>query len=181
MRVKGSLILDYVRIIRANKDRDWTPHLDETDLDIVNGKVLASNWYPYDSFKRIALAIYKEMANSDPEVARGFGRYTIDNFVNIYKNILMEGDPAGTLKKLITQKRLYFDGDTEIEVKEAGKNFVKYRVKAPTEEAGSEHFKAFSYTLAGNAEQLAAKAGGKNVSTEIDYRDESFEIKISWE
>ena len=79
MKVKGTLIIDYVRIIRANRERSWDRWLAKEDWEIIDGQVLPSNWYPYESFRRIGFAVFKEIANSDLNVAQQFGRLTIRN------------------------------------------------------------------------------------------------------
>ena len=65
MRVKGTLLLDYVRMIRANKELDWDEYLETEDWEVINSQILSSQWYSYDSFRRIAYGVFKVIGKSE--------------------------------------------------------------------------------------------------------------------
>lgn len=46
MEVKGTLLVDYVKAIKGNKDREWDKWLEPEDWELIEGNVLPSQWYP---------------------------------------------------------------------------------------------------------------------------------------
>jgi len=180
MKVKGSMILDYVKVIRANKEKNWEPYLEPQDWDIIEGKILPSSWYPYETFQRIGLAIFREIAKSDLDTVRQFGRHSIKNFLNIYKTIIVPGDPGASLEKLASNQRLYMEGDFGIEVAAKGGDWLKYRIKAPPGEKDSEQLEAYAHQLAGSAEEIVLQAGGRDVAVSVERKKGGFELSVRW-
>ncbi len=177
--IKGSLMVDYVKMIRANKDKPWDKYLTLDDWDIIDGSVLSSSWYPFESFRRMGGAIFREIAQSNLDIVRGFGRQSIDNFLLIYRNILNPGNPLMSLNRFAEIRQLYIKGDFDIKVMQNGGNWLKYQISAPRA-LEFELFEAFTYQLAGNGEGIVDRAGGKNVSSEVDKAGEFFNIALSW-
>jgi hypothetical protein len=181
MRVKGTMILDYARIIRANRDKDWSKYLKPEDWIIIEGQVLPSNWYPYDSFNRIAFAVFKVIGGGKMEAARAFGRYTIKNLLDIYKNILVPGDPFASVDKLAKLRRTFFNGDVDTRMGEHGQGFLIYHVIAGSLEQDREKVEAFCNQIAGNLEEIAEQAGGKNVKAGMEANAQGAQIKVTWD
>ena len=46
-KVKGTMMIDQVRMIRGNKDKDWNKYLKPEDWNIIKGMILPAAWYPY--------------------------------------------------------------------------------------------------------------------------------------
>lgn len=44
LKVKGTVLLDYVRLIKAVKDKNWDKYLTDADKQIINGRILPSLW-----------------------------------------------------------------------------------------------------------------------------------------
>ncbi|MDY6830568.1 MAG: hypothetical protein SWC96_01790 [Thermodesulfobacteriota bacterium] len=44
MQVKGTILLDLVRIIRSEKEKNWQPHLQPENREVINGYVVTSAW-----------------------------------------------------------------------------------------------------------------------------------------
>ena len=44
IEVKGTLILDVIRIVRANKDKNWKKWLSPEDEEVVNGRIFPAAW-----------------------------------------------------------------------------------------------------------------------------------------
>ncbi len=180
-QVKGILILAYVKHIRANKDKDWSKHLDTEDLNLVRGCVLASSWYPFDSFIRMGNAVFKEIADSKLDKVREFGRLDIDNFLKIYRKILVPGDPAGSLIKFIDLIKIHMEADVDIKIIIIGPDFVRYKISAPPEIVEERLLEAFCYQIAGSAEGISIRVGADNVFTKTDQKDGEYETLIRWE
>lgn len=181
MKVKGTWILNYVKIIRANKDRDWDKYLKPEDWEIINGRVLPSQWYPYESFRRFGLAAFKEVAGSDLETVRGFGRLVLDDLVKVYKQIPTQGDPHTSVKKFVAFRENFFqDVDGYTRVVDEGENWLDYKIMMNESDIKHEAAEPFACQLAGSLEALVEKVGGKDVKAEITRQDDGFLIHVTW-
>ena len=54
--VKGGLIIDYVKMIRAIPQLPWAEHLTPEELEQVQQLILAASWYPLELFQQIGRA-----------------------------------------------------------------------------------------------------------------------------
>ena len=61
-KVKGTMLIDQVRMIRGNKDKDWNKYLTPEDLNIIKGRVLPAAWYPLETYKRCGRAVFQLLA-----------------------------------------------------------------------------------------------------------------------
>ena len=106
-KVKGTVFAEYIRMIKSNPDLDWKNYLTDDDFKMLDERILASNWYSLDSYKRMGLAVFKLIANGDVKLAWNWGKMSLDGLVEVYKNILMAEDTFDSVNKLaIIQSRL---------------------------------------------------------------------------
>ena len=56
-RVKGTLFVDYVRMLRSRREMDWSKHLTAVDLGYLVQRIDPDGWYPMETFERMGLAI----------------------------------------------------------------------------------------------------------------------------
>lgn len=179
--LKGSAILDYVRIIRANPDKNWDRWLTPEDWEIIHSKILPSQRYPYETFRNIGFAVFKEIAGGDLNVARQFGRFTMKNWIEIYRSSILEpGDPLRSLEKLALIRRKFMDIENETKVGEHGPDWVRYQIIHYTDEPDEERKLAYVYQMAGQLEEVVAQAGGQNPSTTISPIPGGHEILVKW-
>jgi hypothetical protein len=179
--LKGSAILDYVRIIRSNPDKNWDRWLTPEDWEIIQGKILPSQRYPYKNFRNISFAVFKEIAGGDLNVARQFGRFTMKNWIEIYKtSILVPGDPVRSIEKLVLIRRKFMDIEDETKVAEHGPDWIRYQIIHYADEPDEERKLAYVYQVAGQLEEIAAQAGGKNPSTTISAIPGGHKILMKW-
>ncbi len=182
MQVKGSVIIDYVRLIRANKDRDWNRWLEPEDWQVINGELLTSQWYPYRLFKRLGWAAYQEIAGGDPELVRTFGRFNMKNLLQVYHNLLVPGDPLASIRKIAWSWANFFQGEgVESKITEHGDKWAIYKMTAPDEEDEPEKIVAFAHQLSGQLMELVAAANGRNPRVEVVSQGRSQYITIRWE
>jgi len=185
-KVKGSLLLEVARMIRANKNRDWKKYLNEKDLSIINSRVLASSWYPAETYERASFAIFKEIAQGSLEVARQWGKFVVQDIINrFYPNLVQEKDIAAALEKfkLIRQQWFQFDNPDvrPIEVQKLGPEQARIIIK-------SDHpapFEPYAHQAAGSFERLIELCGKSEVKAEIADHDWNSEnpyavILLSW-
>lgn len=180
MQVKGSLIIDYVRLIRANKERDWERYLEESDWDIVKNRVLPSEWYPYESCRRIGMAVFKEIAQSDHATTKIFGRFVGRSLIDIYGHILVENDPIASIEALCAMNKAFSDGEMGINLLDKGSNHVKIRFSAPKED-NREFMEAFCSQVVGIYEELVDQAGGSKVTSSSELIGDRCDFFINWE
>jgi len=181
MRVKGTMLLDYLKVIRANKDKNWNQYLKPEDWEIINDNILASTWYPLDSYRRMGYAVFKEIAKGDLNIARGFGRFNCKNLLQVYKNVLVPGDPMESAKRLARLRRNFFDQTGDSKIIELDKTSFKNEVYLPAEDSKALYKEAFVNHLAGLVEEIVEQAGGKNVKSTIEDKAEGVTITVKWE
>ncbi len=109
-RVKGTIILDFVKTIKADKSGAYDGFLNEEDWKVINQRVLPSNWYPYETFERLFGAVVKVLAGGDMHTVRQWGRIYGEAIVTgVYRGIIKEGEPMESLRKYGTYIRNLFD------------------------------------------------------------------------
>jgi len=182
LQVKGTLLVDYVRTVRSNRDRNWDRWLTPADWEIINGKVLPSQKYPYSFFRNIAFAVFKEIAGGNLETARAFGRFAVRGLLDIYKSsILVPGDPMQSVLKMAQLKNLFFVGGGESKMTTSGPRQLHFEMTLPAEETNEEGAQAFAYQIAGSIEELIEKAGGKKARTKIEKIQQNYDILAEWD
>ena len=181
MNIKGTIIMDYVRIIRANKDRDWDRYLEAEDWDIINGNVLPSARYPYECGRRIGFAVFKEIANSNLDTVRMFGRFSAKNLLEVYKNVVVAGDPAASIEKLCQLNRTFSDEESELALIDRGAGSAKLKFTFPSVESEDLFMDAYCHKLIGTLEELTEQAGGKDVSVKLEKDGSDFLFSVEWQ
>jgi hypothetical protein len=181
MQVKGTMIIDYVKLVRTNPDKDWDRYLEAEDWEIINGQVLSSAWYPYGFFRRLGYAVFKEIAGADLEAVRFFGKINIKNTLKIYKGVLAPGDPVASAENFANLRRNFIKADADTRMVEHGDGWMKYKVTAPSGEKDAEGLEAFCYQIAGNLEGIVEDTGGKVISSEVSSTETEGEITVKWE
>src|SRR6266581_4623893 len=64
-QVRGSLFLDYVRMLKARHELDWRRHLAPEDHGYLEQRINPAAWYPMATFERLGMAILHEIARGD--------------------------------------------------------------------------------------------------------------------
>lgn len=158
-RVKGSLFVDYVRMLRGRKDTDWSRLLAPEDLGYLVQRIEPEAWYPMPTFERMGLAILTEIAQGDLETVRGFGRMSIDWLCQSNPHLVAPGDPRDSLMRFQVLRRSFFDyAALEIQGISDGEASicVAYGMSPRAEEAAS-------WQTLGFFERLVEVAGAKDV------------------
>jgi len=179
-QVKGSMLLGYVKTIRANKQMDWGQYLRPSDWEIIQGSVLASTWYPFEFFCRLGIAIFKEVAHYDLNRVREFGRRNIQEILQIYKNIVVPGNPQQSLLNLAEHQEMLMQGNPSMKAISLSPQSVRYRIHASLDPVERPLLEAFCYQMAGGAEVTAERAGGQEVTSRVLPAGDSFELEVSW-
>lgn len=179
--VKGTLILDYVRLIRSNPDRPWSKWLRPDDLEIVHGQVLASGKYPFSAFSRIGYAVFKEIAQSNLETVRGFGHFFIKGMMEVYgKSVLVAGNPVATIDKFTQLYKIWMIGGGETSMEKLADNKLVFRITPPDEGQGEEVTKAYMHQVAGQIEELIKLSSGATCRAEVINTPKGWEFIAEW-
>lgn len=158
--VKGTLFVDYVRMLRGRKGGDWSRFLLPEDLSFLVARVEPDRWYPMESFERMGLAILAEIAHDDLETVRTFGRVSIDWLCQQHPTLLAPGDPRDTIMRFHVLRRGFFDYEAlEISSVSDGEAtlHVAYGMGPRAEEAAS-------WQTLGFFERLLEVAGARHAS-----------------
>jgi hypothetical protein len=185
--VKGSILINVARLIRSLKDVDWKKHLNDKDLEIIHNRLLPSSWYPLDTYVRAEVAIYKEVGKSNPDAARMWGRYIMDQLVStVYHNISLEKDPMVALEKfeMYTGMHYRFDspGFKALKAERKGQNRALVTVRS---DMSVKEFEAHCHQSEGTLARLVEIAGGKDVTVSIGEHDWKADkpyavLELSW-
>lgn len=181
MKVKGTAIVDLIRMIRKAKDRDWSVYLNSDDMEMVNTRVIATNWYDGDFFWRVATAVATEIGQLKEDNVILFGKISARSYLNVYKDALVHGDPLKSLKKFIDRWLSFYDFEddpftkAEISGSDNSLNITAYDYPhMPSKEMRWAYF----YGLAGYYQEIAEQALNKKVSMTIDDKGDRHVIHL---
>jgi len=179
--VKGTLFLDYVRMIRKRKEVDWSKHLTREDQKILSQMILPSEWYPLETFQHCGVAVLKEIARGDMEGVRVWGRQSMDELIKIYKNLAEESDALKALEKLQLLRRRFYDFEG-LEISPQTGNRVQVKVDMAFGGVADE---AYAYQMLGTVERLLERTGAKNIQFKFIQKvwqgAPATTIEFSWE
>jgi hypothetical protein len=180
MQVKGSVLIDFVKTIRADKSGVYDRYLTDEDKRLIQQRILPSAWYPFDTFKNVFQAAFEVLAKGDLEKVREWGRaYGEVITKTIYKGLLKKGQPMEHLKRYPTAIRNFFDAGS-IEVKEVSKNEAEMILKG-----FDTGFVPIFYIMFGWLEKTLEMCGAKNI--QFETLEKAWEgapqtrIRMSWE
>ena len=168
-QVKGTLFVDYVRMLRAHKAVDWARYLTPVDLEYLHQRIVPDDWYPMPAFERMGVAILAEVAQGDVRLAREWGRHSIDWLAAQHPNLVAYGDPRESLMRFQVHRQSFFDYPalTMREIHDGGATVViTYGMCDRAEEAASHQTMGFF-------ERLLEVSGAKNVR--IGFSSRSWE------
>ncbi len=175
------MILDYVKFIKTNKDKNWDKWLTEADWEIIDSQVLPSNWYPYDCWQRMGAAAFNEVAMRDLKLIRSFGPMVMKNLLAVYKNVLVEGDPIASIKKFSQMRRNLIRGaESDMIIQDQGDNHVTLKLLVTDHDREVGDPECFIYAVAGNLDELIKQAGGKNASGDVKEVEGGYEVTFVW-
>ncbi len=181
--VKGTLFLDYVRMVKSRKDIDWRKYLIEDDMKYLdkNERILPSTWYPFDAFERMGIGVFTEIGGGDMEMVRLWGQVSTDLLVKVYKTLVQPGDPVRSAKRFDIFRSGFFDfPGVELNI-DAEKSILTLSVFFSDNMAAVE---AQAYQALGGIERLLELAGAENIQYTFQARlwegDPKTLIKIEW-
>jgi hypothetical protein len=163
-KVKGTMLIDLVRMIRGNKELDWNKYLKPEDWNVINERILPSAWYPLEVYQRCGRATFQLLAQGNLELVRLRGRVRgKELFESVYKWITADRTPKEALEQFIRIYGQFFNFST-ITFEEVAKGHSKilfdYDVADRTVEL-------YCYQLMGELDALIEIVGGKNARIKL--------------
>lgn len=167
-KVKGTMLLDFVKMIRKNKQLNWNQYLKPSDWSIINSNVLPGVWYPADIYARCSMATFHLMGKGRLESARGNGQMIAAHmFESTYKSLLQSKDPVKGLNQFVFIFGSLFNF-TLLKVKSLEPGHARFSHLSAFEEKPVVIDKpAFAYQLLGFLETVVAMTGGKKITATI--------------
>jgi hypothetical protein len=179
-QVRGTLFVDYVRMLRAKKGADLSGHLTPDDLQYLSERIDPNAWYSMETFERMGLAILGEITPS-LDLIRAWGRGQIDWLSHLHPNLVVPGDALESLRRFRVLRASFFNYEalriTDLCDGEAIVS-VAYGMSAKAEEAAT-------YQTLGFFERLLEVAGA--AETKAWLSSKSWEnapvttIRLRWE
>ncbi|MDD5223895.1 MAG: hypothetical protein PHE84_07880 [bacterium] len=169
-KVKGIVLIDFVKTIRNAKDERLFSYLTEKDRNIVSGVIFPGGWYPLDTFGRCLTAVFEVLGEKNPENARTWGRiFGGKIFSNVYKEISYSAasDVPDALKRFALISKTFFS-DSSLELTALDRQSARLRViRIPELPAIPIYF----HVLAGCIEAYIELSGGKNARVECSQTE----------
>lgn len=179
-QVKGVLFLDYVRMLRGQKDVDWSAHLLPEDLPYLTSRIDPAGWYPMPTFERMGNQILRTVARGELYAVQMWGRLSVDQLRAAQPMLVAPGDPIETINRFRVLRSTYFDFDA-LEVlalyDETAQIAIHYHMGMPAEEAASMQTLGFF-------ERLLEIAGAREIQARFRSRswagDPRTVLALSW-
>lgn len=97
-QVKGSMLVGFIKAIKADSSGRFDGLLSDEAKALLDERVLAAKWYPFDAYKSCFQAVCKVNAASNPEVMRQFGKQAGEETMkSIYRTVFDKTDAAGVM------------------------------------------------------------------------------------
>jgi uncharacterized protein (TIGR02265 family) len=178
-KAKGTILVDFIKTMKADKSGMFTKYLTDEDRKILGQRIMPSAWYPYETFKHCFQAAYEILAKSNPETVKQWGRlYGSAIMGGIYKNLLKAGEPMEYIKKYEVYVKNFLDFG-KIEIKEEGNKQVVLKLFD-----FDPDFTPLYYIMYGWLECTLEMVGAKDLKIEIlpkspsDKHDAA--IRMTW-
>ena len=162
MKVKGSLFIPWVKVIKANKSGVYDKYLTNKDREILNERILPNIWYTFKTYKNCLNAVFEVLAKKDLKVATEWGRaFSKEVLSGLYGGTLEGLTLISYLKNFATFYGSFFNfGKTEI-VFEGKKQVVCKLLEF------ERQLVPLQYIFMGWMEGGLSLFGAKNIITEV--------------
>ncbi len=165
-RVRGTIFVDYVRLIRSKKEVDWSRYLEPVDFDFLSQKITDEAWYPTSTFERYGLGILHGVAGSSLGMVRQWGCFQVDAMLRIHPGILETNNPCESLMRVAVHRKGFFDFEV-LTIKEITDGHALFGLDYQMSDVAE--LAACMQTL-GAFEELVRRAGGNDVNAQFTER-----------
>ncbi|MGH1343567.1 MAG: hypothetical protein ACRBN8_18565 [Nannocystales bacterium] len=116
--IKGIDLVGLVKSLRVARSDNRLQGLDPSDLELIDQRVLLSNWYPLDHFRRVLLLNHRHIQGGTNEAARAMGEFGAKTALEGAHSVFLHpGDPLQTLRGMATIWSAHFNfGEINVHV-----------------------------------------------------------------
>jgi hypothetical protein len=167
-KIKGSLMIFFVKFFKATKDERLEAYLTDEDRKLLQERVLIATWYPAETARRLVQALFEVVGNKDPQAPRQWGRFAALNIVPVaYDSFLRPGDTFETLKNFGKIFPSFVDSPW-FKISEERPGYLEAYYLDPGDDP---IYIPFAFMMAGWIEGLIELAGGKETRFEVGWED----------
>jgi len=163
-KMKGSLMVAFVKNLKAAKDEKLEAYLTEADHQVLRERILSSVWYPGETARHIIQGLYEVLGQGHSENARQWGKIAAYSVASdTYRNFIHPGSPFETFRDFqkIFMTFADFRGFKAVEAK------PDYSESYLLDPGDDPIFVPMAYMLAGWIEGLIEISQGKNIEFTI--------------
>jgi len=160
-KVKGTILVDFVKSIKANKTGVYDQYLTPEDTAAISTRILPSAWYPYETFRHCFNAVFEVAAKKNLDQVKTWGAlYGKSIMSDLYKGLLKH-EPLDYIKKYQVYIKNFFDfGKVEVIEEKPNQVLVKFI-------DFDADFAPLYYMMYGWLEKTLELCGAKNLHSEI--------------
>jgi hypothetical protein len=180
-RVKGVLFVDYVRMLRAHRDRSWNQHLLPEDEPFLEQTVDPAAWYPMATFERLGLAILHTIAEGNLDLVRNWGRVSAAHVAGTVEDVVVPEDPRESLMRFFVLRQGFFDFEalSMLELSDGSAALqIQYGMSPLAEQAAAVQTLGFFEGLVELADGISIEASLTERSWQGDARTV---LSLSWQ
>jgi hypothetical protein len=167
--VRGSFFSEYVRMIRRQKNVDWSNVLLVTDLVYLRKHIDEDEWYPMATFERMGVAILKHLDGATLDAVRLWGRFSASAYAERHPDLIEANSPMESLMRLKVLRSTLFDFTAfDLPMLVDGHSYV-----AITYHMGPVAEEAACHQTMGFCEGVLSLAGARN--TRADFVERAWE------
>ena len=180
-KFKGEVLLKFVNLIQASRDLPWEDHLTREDMEIANSMVLPGQWYPAETYMRMAIAAWKLVSKEDKKRVRAFGKASMNELLQGPYGAHLKGrEPADAIDKYLAIRRQLMNF-SNMAVEKIGEKSCRVTI---SEIGMFEGMDLYRMMLGAQFEVLVEVNGGKNPEVEIkvteDQEGQIFIFNLEW-
>lgn len=163
-RIKGTLMIQIVKLIRTLKNEELDSRMTDKEQELLGERILPTSWYSGTSARHMLQCLCEVVAKGNVERLRQWGRNAAwSSVAESYREFLAPGNPVETLNNFSGIFRSFIDS--------RGFEMVGNRAgfcEAVFSDTGDEHvFTPFTHLLGGWIEGLIGLAGGEVSSSDV--------------
>ena len=108
--IKGIILVNWVKVIRADKTGLYDKHLTEADRKIIQSTIFSTSWYPFDTFQRLFKMVTEEFQVNDRETIEKWGYdYAEKLLVTLSHLFVNETSVVHTIRGYSGVEKVFFD------------------------------------------------------------------------
>src|SRR4051794_41116803 len=108
--VRGSSLIDVVRLLRAHKSDRALPELGSWEQDLLRKRVSASTWYSLSVFDSLLQTVHRYVFDGSEAAAQSMGRAAARKMLDENpERVLVPGEPLASLGKLNERWHQFFN------------------------------------------------------------------------